>query len=296
MSMPDPPVALNWTPWQPLRGAWLGMKLPSEAGLYRIRRIGFDGIDYIGQTGKGTMTLKKRMGMLTGVYKDVMPYRDPHTVGPALWALRDRDGVEFEVSVAVVEGSTPWRKGLEALAIALYRRERGASPTVNFGRMPAGYRMSSANNAKLVSTGRRFRGGPTSSREQSHVAGVAPAGGLEGSPCGPLWCGHRWSAWTPLPGLLPPSTGVGLYRIRYSGSEALLYVGEGKARGRLRAHLAKIERQGHPQGELLGRSPLEASWVLEGGWLGHQRLELENDLIGAHVHLTGAVPEAQFLG
>ena len=30
----------GWSSWQPLYEAWLGEKLPNQAGLYRIRRIG----------------------------------------------------------------------------------------------------------------------------------------------------------------------------------------------------------------------------------------------------------------
>jgi hypothetical protein len=36
--------------------------------------------------------------------------------------------------------------------------------------------------------------------------------------------------------------------------------------------------------------------VLNDDWLDHQRLELENDLIAAHLLTTGQVPAAQFLG
>ena len=52
-------------------------------GLYRIRRAGRDDLDYIGQTG---LRLRDRLAMLRGIYRDKMPYRDPHTVAPALWA------------------------------------------------------------------------------------------------------------------------------------------------------------------------------------------------------------------
>jgi hypothetical protein len=141
---------LVWPPWLPLWESWLGQRLPNVPGLYRIRRAGRDDLDYIGQTGAGGMTLKKRIGMLRGVYAEVMPYRDPHTAGPALWALRHKTGCAFEVSVAEVVGNTPWRKGLEAVTISIYRQQHAASPTVNFGRMPSGYRMSSGHNTKLV--------------------------------------------------------------------------------------------------------------------------------------------------
>jgi hypothetical protein len=56
-----------------------------EPGLYRIRRRGREDLDYLGQTG---LTLRQRVVMLRGVFGDVMPYRDPHTAGPGLWALR----------------------------------------------------------------------------------------------------------------------------------------------------------------------------------------------------------------
>jgi len=248
----------------------------------------------------GAMTLKKRQGMLRGIYGAEMPYRDPHTVGPALWALRQGTGAEFEVSVAVVEGSTPWRKGLEALAIALYRQERGESPSVNFGRMPAGYRMSSGNNARLVKAGKRFRGGPTDEEDASHLTGIPPAGSVEGNSARGEWCGHGWSPWLPLDNLPNdfPSTATGLYRIRDAvGEGRLLYVGEGRIRDRLRVHMRKVEKPDHAQGLILASaSSLEASWVVDDSWHRHQRLELENDLIGAHVLVTGDVPAAQFLG
>jgi hypothetical protein len=32
--------------------------------------------------------------MLRGIYRPEMPYRDPHTVGPALWAQRQLGGEE----------------------------------------------------------------------------------------------------------------------------------------------------------------------------------------------------------
>jgi hypothetical protein len=64
--------------------------------------MGRDDLDYIGQTGMGTMTLGKRLGMLRGVYGERMPYCDPHTAGPPLWALWHQTGEDFEVSVVPV--------------------------------------------------------------------------------------------------------------------------------------------------------------------------------------------------
>jgi hypothetical protein len=41
---------------------------------------------------------------------------------------------------------------------------------------------------------------------------------------------------------------------------------------------------------------LECSWILNDGWEDHQLLELETDLIAAHILVTSRVPLAQFLG
>jgi hypothetical protein len=292
-----PPTALAWTEWVPLDGSWRNPVIPSEQGLYRIRRLGRNDLDYIGQTGAGGMTLRKRLSMLKGVFGAEMPYRDPHTAGPALWALV-REGGVLEVSVAPVTGSTPWRKGLEAVAIALYRQQHGHSPTVNFGRMPSSYRMSSANNARLVNAGKRFRGGRCSETLPCHAASVPPTGALVGAPQGEVWCGLRWSAWQPLTdGAKSVGAACGVYRIRGDDATTLLYVGQGVIAVRVMAHAAKMNDDTNQQGLVFASGKrLECSYVANDVWLDHQRLEVENDLIAAHVLVTGRVPDAQFIG
>ena len=73
--------------WRPFATASRDVEIPLLPGLYRIRRMGRDDLLYSGQTGMGTMTLRKRFGILRGVNGEVMPYRDLHTAEPALWAL-----------------------------------------------------------------------------------------------------------------------------------------------------------------------------------------------------------------
>lgn len=286
-------------PWRQLKDCWIGEYIPREAGIYRIRRQGQENLDYVGQTGKGTMTLRKRLSMLKGVFGSQMPYRDPHTAGPALWALRHQYGVPFEVSVTTVDGSTPWRKGLEALVISLHRAKYGSSPTVNFGRMPDGYVMSSPNNRRVVMAGKRFRGGPTTKSDSSHLPGIGPRGELKGHPQGAAWCHHDWSRWHSL-SALPKElrTGrKGLYRIRETEGEGLLYIGEGRVRERLIAHSRKKSNTAHPQGRVFSKATgLEGSWTLNETWHSHQRQELESDLIAAYLLETGSIPKAQFLG
>src|SRR5690349_19797491 len=120
------------------------------------------------------MTLRRRLAMLVGVYRAEMPYRDPHTAAPALWALGDALGGSFEASVVPVPGATRYRQGLEALALALYRQKYNRSPTVNFGRILRGYRLSSHNSAKLVAAGKRLRGGPSTTEQVTWSDGIAP--------------------------------------------------------------------------------------------------------------------------
>ena len=187
-------LPLGWSPWRPLTACWADQEL-SASGLYRIRRVAHDDSDYIGQTG---LRLGERLAMLRGIYRSEMPYRDPHTVGPALWSQRQLGGEEYEASTCPVVGDVRWRKALECVALAQYRQQNRRSPTFNFGRMPAGYRMSSANNARLVAAGGRFREGPTDASDASHLPSLCPIGSLEGDPCSEGWCGHEWSPWVPL--------------------------------------------------------------------------------------------------
>ena len=285
----------QWTEWRPLLRASRDLEIPRSPGLYRIRRVGRRDLDYVGETGR---SLRERLGMLRGIYSEEMPYNDPHTAGPALWALRQESGCEFEASVAPVKGSRQWRKGLEAVAIGLYRQEYGRSPTVEFGRMLPGYRPSCGGDAKKESAHLRPRGGRSKDPHERHLLGIPPVGSLKGDPQGERWGGHAWSPWSSLAELSARSGagGSGLYRIRGTEYRWLLYVGEGRIRPRLTHHRQSARNLGNRQAAILAaQDRLECSWVV-GGWLDHQRLELENDLIAAHVLETGSVPSAQFLG
>ncbi|WP_156665260.1 GIY-YIG nuclease family protein [Rhodococcus phenolicus] len=262
-----------------------------------MRRVGRNELDYIGQTGRN---LRERLGALSRCYNDEMPYRDPHTAAPALWALRHSSGCEFEASVYPLDVDAPTRKGREALEIALYRQQCGNSPTVQFGRVPLGYRASSQNNSRLVAAGARFRGGAYSGPPLAeHHVGTGPKGRLSPAPQTESWCGHSWSAWLPLHevGSNFAQVTVGLYRIRGDSGGELLYVGQGALPNRPRAHLAKIAKADHAQGAILAmQKSLEVSWVATPELASHQLLELENDLIAAHVLHMGSAPAAQFIG
>jgi hypothetical protein len=231
--------------------------------------------------------------MLMGVYGTEMAYRDPHTAAPALWALRQLEGCEFEASVSEFNGAGPNRKGLETLAITLYRLESGHSPTANFGRMPAGFRSSTGNNARLVAAGRRARGGLDP--DALPAAGSAPVhGDVRGDPTAATWMGWTWSPWAPVGDRSVTASGVGLYRLGLGGP-GLVYVGQGRLAARLKAHLTKVGMPAHRQSPHLA-GYLEVSWVK----FQHPRvvnmLEHENDLIAADMLSIECPPPAQFLG
>jgi hypothetical protein len=175
--------------------------------------------------------MRRRLGQLAGCFGTEMPYNDPHTAAPGLWALIHSSDCKFEVSVAAVAADNRTREGFERLAISEYRIQHGRSPLLNFGRMPEGYLKSSGNNARLVSRGGRFRGGPDPVGTRAFDA--PPPECLAGDVAGTDWLGHRWSRWATE---LPPASARGLYRLRRSGDGALLYVGQVQIRARIPSH------------------------------------------------------------
>jgi len=78
--------------------------------------------------------------------------------------------------------------------------------------------------------------------------------------------------------------GPGLYRIAGEG-DGLLYIGESDHTDkRLRTNRARD----------WGTAPLVSVWSAPPDTRKHQLHELETDLIGAHVHVSGAPPAFQF--
>ena len=290
---------LIWTPWVNLFESWKNPIIPKKLGLYRIRRFNIDELDYIGQTSGKNMDLRKRLGMLKGIFNDEMPYRDPHTVAPALWSLKNKYNCNFEVSVSPIENTKTWIKGMEALALSLYRVEKNKSPNFNFGRMPLGYKMSSSNNSKLVIAGKRFRGGICEEKLLCHELGMKPSGDLVSNIIESSWCGLCWSEWSSLENTLAEikDKSIGLYRIKKKNESVLLYIGQGFIKDRLKNHSIKHNISGHNQSEIFSPiDELEFSWVTIDTKFSHHLLELENDLIASHILMTKQIPAGQFIG
>src|SRR5215471_8574233 len=108
---------IEWTPWIPFADSSAFKTLPSSPGMYRIRAVNGNELFYLGETGRN---LRERLGDLRrNTMKELMPYNDPHTAAPSLWAWRHAEGFDFECSAARVtlsnnaEESRRLREGFE---------------------------------------------------------------------------------------------------------------------------------------------------------------------------------------
>ncbi len=274
---------LTWTEWLSLDPPDGDLStISSDPGLYRVRHRDRDGLEYIGETGRST---RGRVGALArNVYSEEMPFRDPHTAAPCLWAVRDRYGSEFEVSTTTppLAEDDQDRKGLEAALIAIARREMGQSPTANFGRIIDGYSQSSYRKDGYV-------GGPLDDGETEPNAepGRGPVPWENVDDVTALnWMGLEWSEPYRLENRLEPDLpDAGAYRILYEDdSPPLAYIGETSAfTGRLRQHESTFGSEAH----FSVAAP-------DGMAAKHKRTEVETDLIGAHYLAHGQAPIAQF--
>lgn len=274
---------ISWSDWVPLNPDVnaIGNFAP-EPGFYRVRHENQDGLEYIGQTGR---SIRGRVRALArGTFADEMPYRDPHTAAPCLWAVRQEYGPSFEISVStppIAEEPQP-RKGFEEYLIASYRKEARESPTANFGRMIPGYEISSYREDG-------FTGGPVSPEEEdAHTAeGIGPLNWDHADdPLDSNWMGIDWSTPSTLESIpmeIPESTGV--YRIWNPETPLPLeYIGESK---NLRQRLLKHRRNRDEQ--------LKYSYAhLHDHNASHKRAEAETDLLGAHWQATNQSPRDQF--
>lgn len=275
----------EWTPFRPLSESGLPGtgELPNESGLYRIRHPVFDCLVYIGETGR---SVRGRVGALArGTFADTMPFRDPHTAAPTLWAIREEYGRGFECSWVTPElaADKQTRKGLEAALIACHRLGADKSPVANFGRIIDGYVQSSYSHV-----GDTGRGGPLPSdaTEPNNATGSPPPDWDDPTEVtDDAWLGLDWMTPGDLPssGEIAPAEG-GVYRLWDSGADRLTYIGESAdLRSRLKSHARDRD------------ASLQASYaVLPHRASAHERLEVETDLLGAHWLATGTAPVDQF--
>jgi hypothetical protein len=286
--MQDGDESLVWSNWK-LLSEPKAISAPSKPGLYRARDASSKTILYVGETGAKS-GLGGRISQLRTCLRDEMPYADPHTAAPALWAYLADGGGPIEISFAIFEGNKQTRMSHEAVLISQLRDSVGESPLASFGRMPNGWLKSTGNNKRLTNSGKRHRG----KRDDSQIRNSSMTSSLDRdkSPIDSNWGSLNWATWNTQP---PIEAFNGIYRIRQSSQSTLVYIGEGIVSDRLRAHVNKGLNPHHQQFEFFSPN-LQFSWVSTPELTSTQRKELENDLIASHFLFTGLCPPAQFLG
>lgn len=269
--------SMIWSAWIPFHAQHDGFgAIPAQPGLYRARPVGHKQLIYIGQTGR---SLRERVRTLCLRTLDAeMPYNDPHTAAPNLWAWGETEGWDYEVSVAGVDVADADRQGLECLLLWQYRLEAGESTLANHGRFHPHYSKSGSRASDR-------RGG------RLPPGRVNPAGGpslpplfQQGQPMGGDWMGLTWSGWASLAsrGRSEAPRSPGVYRI--AQDDDVVYVGEsGDLRGRLQTHARSWDAE------------VTCSWVATPqADEAYQRHEVKNDLIGGFFAERDRSPLRQF--
>jgi hypothetical protein len=275
--------SLPWTPWVPFTADKEEFRtIPKEPGLYRIRPTGKDFLMYIGETRR---TLHQRLHELRHTLRrgELMPWNDPHTAAPSLWAWQDAEGFGYECSATPLDASQGGRRGMESFLLYQYRQERGESTLCNFGRFHPRYRKSTNRKENK-------RGGKLEEQHQDNPAGgpsVKPLSAI-GTPGDRYWMELAWIGKLPLDGdtisTVPP--GAGLYLLFERDSHDLVYIGQSAdCAQRLRSHALK----------LLDEKDMLVSYFIERKpMLPHNLKEQENDLIGNYFDRYRKAPRYQF--
>jgi hypothetical protein len=273
-------LGLNWSNWRRLDTETQELdEIPVSSGLYRVRHPDKEGFEYIGETGN---SLRQRIRHLAqGVRADEMPYRDPHTAAPCLWAILDKIGgkLEFSFCNPEISRSERDRKGLEAATIALNRKIQGESPTANFGRIIKGYKQSSYRKDGVI-------GGKEDTQDSEWVSLSPLDWSSKGSVKSVNWMGLDWSRPEKLDNRLDADLpNSGFYRIWFPNiSPPLAYIGQtSDFQSRLRKHQKTFGDKAKFSVVDFAEADTHA-----------ERLELEEELIGAHFIQQNAAPKGQW--
>jgi hypothetical protein len=275
--------SLSWSPWIPFTATREEFRLiPGEPGLYRIRPTGKDFLMYIGETRR---TVHRRLNELrhTLERKDLMPWSDPLTEAPALWAWRDAEGYEYECSAASLDASQGGRRGMKSFLLYRYRQEYGESTLCNTGRFHPRYRRSTTRKEHK-------RGGRLDENQKDNPAGGPgiPPLPVIGRPGDRDWMGLAWSRRMPLDGENVGSVPslAGLYLLFDGVLDDIIFIGHSAdCAGRLRTHAMKL---------LDEKNILFSVHIGEKPILPHNLNELENDLIGNYFESNRRAPAFQF--
>ena len=271
-------AGLTWTPWYTFKQVMEKRRLlPTSPGMYRIKPVGSNHLMYIGQTGRD---LRERVtGLISNTFKERMPFNDPHTAAPSLWAWKDAEGWEFECSVSLMNLTKENREGLECFLLWDYRVEKGESTFCNHGRFHQDYEKSKSRKSGL-------RGGKLPVLDQRNHAWGESSTPLrfQGTPISLDFMGLPWSNFIGMEQLADVPYEKGVYRIKGVETNTLLYIGQSKQlKNRLRDHFRKDWGQ-----------KVEYSYCVIENATDYHLKEIENDLIGAYFSLDNSVPVFQF--
>lgn len=270
----------QWTDWFPLvQDPASFSEIPTDPGLYRVRCVGEDTLAYIGQTGRSlrgrTRTLRRH------TLSEKMPYGDPHTASPCLWAYRIGSGMDYEVSVTPQDKPKVERMAMECFLIWQYRVEKGSSTLCNHGRFHPEFTKSKSRKKGV--RGEQLTEGERNPKGGDSFPPLLPSGSMESQ----RWMSLDWSEWKELnlgnTQRIPIQPGV--YRIYDLRAQKMLYIGESSnLRKRIRNHIR----------EDFESSAVFSYYSLPKSTLKFQRLEIENDLIGGYYLERVEAPRFQF--
>jgi hypothetical protein len=278
---------LPWTPWEPLEGGVIRRAAPTQAGIYRVRRMADQRLrlTYIGQTGRA---LRERLlALARGATADECPFNDPHTAAPYLWLVRHRDGVNLEWSCAPVAGDGRTLRGTEDMLLWRYRIETGLSTEANYGRFYPGY--ARPTNRWIV------RRGTSASRAPGRRALPLedPTASIDFSSCSRPLCGDGglldapWWQRALLTQFRTLPSGPAVYVIHDQGSAEPAYIGQtSNLQARTATHTASPWPLATPSIAYLSMPP---------GTPKHELHELESDLLGWHFSIAATTPALQYI-
>ena len=271
--------SLNWTPWILFTSPQAkGRLIPTEKGLYRVRPRGTSIIAYIGETGR---QLRGRLSSLRTGTLATLPFNDPHTAAPSLWAWRKEQHWNYECSAAVFRKSKAERKALECYLLWRYRLERGESTLCNYGRFHKNYKKSSNRS-------RKSRGFRLSEPQLNSTWGPSfPPLRLKGKPLDENWMGINWTKtiFLTLNASIQISNTPALYRIIDPKDNYLKYIGETRRlKNRFKQHCRTFK-----DSELMFSFSKQPESIRD-----YQLHELKTDLIGAYYYQTSKAPKNQF--
>ncbi len=276
-------LGLQWTPWFELEDTHELNELSTTAGLYRVCHTATDEIVYIGESGGKDGIRGRCRSLSAGVYDEEMPSEGSHPTRQRLWSLYQRDGGSFELSVATppIASHDRTRRGMEAAAIAMYRRATGHSPRVQFGR-----------SVSLDGSSRATSPDDDPFTYVSDLRSIFPPQWINWrNVTSDDWLGLDWSPATQLGERTTVDVnGECVYRIwSKDDDKRLVFVGESETPT---SRLFRAERE-YGSETLFSITSVPTELLADEERL-RRRLERKIDLQGAHFLATGSPPGLQF--